>query len=205
MANWQTEFGWRIPAGIQAHGGVRVPGDKSISHRSVILAALADGTSRIRGFLAGEDSLCTARAFAQMGVRIDGLGTTELVVHGVGHRGLQTPTADLDMGNAGTGMRLMAGTMAGQGIACTITGDASLRRRPMRRIIEPLRQMGAQIVGEGAGDTAPLHLTPAPLQYSRQAEIRQKNKAVQGRPPQHPKAGSICMRQRCGPLSAAAS
>jgi len=163
MGNWQTDFGWRIPAGIQAQGRVRVPGDKSISHRSVILAALAEGTSRIRGFLAGEDSLCTARAFAQMGVRIDGLGTTELVVHGAGRAGLQTPTGDLDMGNAGTGMRLMAGTMAGQGIACTITGDASLRRRPMRRIIEPLRRMGAQITGEGAGDTAPLHVTPAPL------------------------------------------
>jgi len=163
MADWQTEFGWRIPAGIQAHGRVRVPGDKSISHRSVILASLAEGVSRIRGFLAGEDSLCTARAFAQMGVRIDGLGTTELVVHGAGRGRLQTPTADLDMGNAGTGMRLMAGTMAGQGIPCTITGDASLRRRPMGRIIAPLRQMGAQITGAGAGDTAPLRLTPASL------------------------------------------
>jgi 3-phosphoshikimate 1-carboxyvinyltransferase len=162
-SDWRTAFGWRIPAGIQARGRVRVPGDKSISHRSVILTSLAEGTSRIRGFLAGEDSLCTARSFAQMGVRIDGLGTTELVVHGAGRGGLQTPTADLDMGNAGTGMRLMAGTLAGQGVACTITGDASLRRRPMRRIIEPLRQMGAQIAAQGAGDTAPLRLTPATL------------------------------------------
>ena len=137
MADWQTDFGWRIPPGIQIRGQVCVPGDKSISHRSVILACLADGTSRIRGFLAGEDSLCTARAFTQMGVRIEGLGTTELVVHGAGHGGLKTPAEDLDMGNAGTGMRLMTGAMAGQGMACRITGDASLRRRPMGRIIEP--------------------------------------------------------------------
>jgi 3-phosphoshikimate 1-carboxyvinyltransferase len=163
MSDWATAFGWRIPAGIQARGRVRVPGDKSISHRSVILASLADGTSRIRGFLAGEDSLCTARAFAQMGVRIHGLGTTELVVHGAGRGGLKAPSGDLDMGNAGTGMRLMAGAMAGQGVACTITGDASLRQRPMRRIIEPLCEMGAQITAEGTGDTAPLLLTPAPL------------------------------------------
>ncbi|HLT90800.1 MAG TPA: 3-phosphoshikimate 1-carboxyvinyltransferase [Woeseiaceae bacterium] len=127
-----------------AGGTVTVPGDKSVSHRALMLGAVADGTSRIRGFLAGEDCLATLRALAAMGVAID-RRDTEVTVHGVGLRGLSAPAAPLDLGNSGTGMRLLAGILCGQAFTAVLTGDASLRTRPMRRIIEPLSRMGARI------------------------------------------------------------
>jgi 3-phosphoshikimate 1-carboxyvinyltransferase len=129
-------------------GELRVPGDKSISHRAVMLASLADGVSRITGFLEGEDTRATARAFAQMGVRIEAQQPSERIVYGVGLGGLQAPHGAIDCGNAGTGMRLLTGLLAGQAFDSTLTGDESLSRRPMRRVIEPLTRMGAQIDAE---------------------------------------------------------
>jgi len=127
------------------NGKIQVPGDKSVSHRAIMLASLAHGSSAISGFLEGEDTRNTARAFAAMGVRIDTPSAHERVVHGVGLHGLTAPDGPLDLGNAGTGMRLIAGVMAAQRFDSTLIGDASLSARPMRRIIEPLREMGAII------------------------------------------------------------
>ncbi|GMQ99774.1 MAG: 3-phosphoshikimate 1-carboxyvinyltransferase [Zetaproteobacteria bacterium] len=137
------------PARRPLSGKVIVPGDKSISHRTIILASLAGGISEIHGFLPGEDNLATARMFEQMGVRIEWLNETKtrLRIHGVGLHGLKQPEGMLDAGNSGTCARLMAGVLAGQSFTSTVTGDASLRKRPMRRITEPLRRMGAQIEG----------------------------------------------------------
>ena len=140
-------------------GTVRVPGDKSISHRSMMFGALADGTTRVTGFLEGEDTIATARAFEGMGVRIESRGTGERIVHGVGIDGLHAPSKPLDFGNAGTGIRLMAGLLAGQKFASTLVGDESLSRRPMRRVIDPLTQMGAQIESREGG-LAPLRIEP---------------------------------------------
>jgi 3-phosphoshikimate 1-carboxyvinyltransferase len=126
-------------------GAIRVPGDKSVSHRAVMLAALADGTSRIEGFLEGEDTRATAAVFARMGVRFEAPTAGVRIVHGVGVDGLQAPDAPLDCGNAGTAMRLLAGVLSGQGFDSVLVGDASLSRRPMRRVIDPLQQMGARI------------------------------------------------------------
>ncbi|HET8942677.1 MAG TPA: 3-phosphoshikimate 1-carboxyvinyltransferase [Rudaea sp.] len=139
------------------HGELRVPGDKSISHRAIMFAALAEGSSRINGFLEGEDTRSTAAAFAQMGVEVQAPGENERIVHGVGLHGLRAPAAPIDCGNAGTGMRLMAGILAGQSFDCALAGDASLSRRPMRRIIDPLTRMGAQITA-GEGGLPPLHI-----------------------------------------------
>jgi len=138
------------PAG-PLRGEIRVPGDKSISHRAVMLAALAEGTSRISGFLEGEDTRATAHAFAQMGVRIETPSASERIVHGAGLHGLHAPAGAIDCGNAGTGMRLLAGLLAGQAFDSTLVGDASLSRRPMRRVIDPLAQMDARIDAEDGG------------------------------------------------------
>lgn len=143
------------PAGPLS-GEVRVPGDKSVSHRAIMLAALAQGTSRITGFLEGEDTLATARAFAQMGVGIEAPRASERVVHGAGLRGLHAPDSVIDCGNAGTGMRLLTGILAGQAFDSTLTGDASLSKRPMRRVIEPLAKMGARV--ESNDGLPPLHI-----------------------------------------------
>jgi 3-phosphoshikimate 1-carboxyvinyltransferase len=137
-------------------GTLRVPGDKSISHRAVMLGALAQGTTTITGFLNGEDCLCTMKAFQAMGVRIEQDGPTALRVHGAGLQGLRAPARELDLGNSGTSMRLMAGLMSGQKFATTLTGDESLSRRPMQRIIEPLTRMGARI--EAVDGHAPLRI-----------------------------------------------
>ncbi|HKU79812.1 MAG TPA: 3-phosphoshikimate 1-carboxyvinyltransferase, partial [Rhodanobacteraceae bacterium] len=134
-----------------------MPGDKSVSHRAVMLSALADGTSRIRGFLEGEDTRATARIFGQMGVRIDAPSSGERVVHGVGLRGLHAPDGVLDCGNSGTAMRLLCGVMAAQPFDAVLTGDASLSKRPMRRVTEPLASMGAIIDATEAG-TPPLRV-----------------------------------------------
>jgi 3-phosphoshikimate 1-carboxyvinyltransferase len=149
-----------IQPGGSLSGTVRVPGDKSISHRAVMLASLAEGVSEVRGFLTGEDCLCTMKAFGAMGVKIEQLAPTHLRVHGVGLRGLRQPAGELDLGNSGTSMRLMSGLMAAQQFPTTLIGDESLSRRPMRRIVEPLRQMGAQIETTER-NTAPLHFAAA--------------------------------------------
>ncbi len=131
--------------GQPLHGNVRVPGDKSVSHRALMLAAIADGESRIRGFLEGEDTRATAAVLAQLGVRIETPSAGERVVHGVGLHGLRGSSQSLDCGNAGTGMRLLTGLLAGQAFDSTLIGDASLSKRPMRRVTDPLALMGARI------------------------------------------------------------
>ncbi|HRO62871.1 3-phosphoshikimate 1-carboxyvinyltransferase [Thermomonas sp.] len=136
---------WRAGPGAALRGTLAIPGDKSISHRAVMLAALADGISRIDGFLEGEDTRATAAIFATLGVRIETPSSSQRIVHGVGVDGLRAPAGALDCGNSGTGMRLLAGLLAGQTFDSVLTGDASLCKRPMRRISEPLARMGARI------------------------------------------------------------
>jgi len=132
-------------------GDARVPGDKSISHRAIMLGALAQGTTRITGFLEGEDALATVAAFRAMGVSIEGPNQGEVTVHGVGLKGLSAPADVLDLGNAGTSIRLLAGLMAGQSFDCVLTGDESLRGRPMGRVMDPLATMGAVLSSEDGG------------------------------------------------------
>lgn len=127
------------------NGSVIVPGDKSISHRSIMLGALATGVTEISGFLEGEDSLATLAAFRAMGVKIDGPDNGSVTVHGVGLHGLSAPSKALDIGNSGTSIRLMAGVLAGQNFPTELYGDASLAKRPMNRVVLPLREMGADI------------------------------------------------------------
>jgi len=141
--------------GGAVQGRLRVPGDKSISHRSIMLGSLADGVTEVSGFLDGDDCLATLRAFRAMGVSIEGPDGGRLTIHGVGPRGLRAPAGPLDLGNSGTSMRLMAGPMAGQTFDTVLTGDASLSKRPMRRVTVPLEQMGARIE-TAAGGTPPL-------------------------------------------------
>jgi len=124
---------------------VGIPGDKSISHRAIMLGSIAEGQTSVDGFLAGDDCLATMAAFRQMGVEIEQPTPTNLEIHGVGLHGLQRPATDIDLGNSGTAMRLLAGVMAGQEFVATLTGDESLTERPMQRIITPLTQMGAVI------------------------------------------------------------
>ena len=138
-------------------GAIRVPGDKSISHRSIMLGSIADGVTEIRGFLEGEDSLATLKAFRAMGVVIEGPKDGVVTVHGAGLHGLMAPGAPLDLVNSGTSMRLLSGLLAGQDFDVEIVGDDSLMSRPMRRVTEPLTQMGAQIGTTGKG-TAPLKI-----------------------------------------------
>lgn len=126
-------------------GRIRVPGDKSVSHRAIMFASLADGVSRITGFLEGADTRATAAVFRALGVRIDAPNDGERIVHGVGIDGLCGTDAALDCGNAGTAMRLLAGLLAAQRFDSTLIGDASLSKRPMRRVLEPLLAMGALI------------------------------------------------------------
>lgn len=152
-----TDLTFVAEPGGALRGRIRVPGDKSISHRAIMLGALADGATAIDGFLEGEDCLATLRAFRAMGVRIDGPDRGRVTVQGVGLRGLRAPDGPLDMGNSGTSMRLMSGILAGQAFDTVLTGDASLTRRPMRRVTEPLARMGARIDGTERG-TAPLRI-----------------------------------------------
>jgi 3-phosphoshikimate 1-carboxyvinyltransferase len=134
-----------VQPGGRLAGRVRVPGDKSISHRSVMLGALAEGTTRVSGLLEGEDVLSTLGAFRAMGVEAEGPHRGELVVRGVGLHGLREPLFALDMGNSGTAMRLMAGILSGQRFDSVLIGDESLSKRPMKRVADPLGQMGARI------------------------------------------------------------
>lgn len=145
-----------LTPGGNIRGEIRVPGDKSISHRSVMLGALAQGRSRVSGFLNSEDCLATMRAFQAMGVEIGQQGT-QLQVQGAGLDGLRAPATELDVGNSGTSMRLLAGLLSGQAFESVLTGDSSLQKRPMARVIDPLTQMGADIRGQ-AGGRAPLSI-----------------------------------------------
>ena len=131
--------------GGQVNGSIRVPGDKSISHRAIMLGSLAEGVTEIDGFLEGEDALATIQAFRDMGVVIEGPEKGRVVVHGVGLHGLQAPPGPIYVGNSGTTMRLLSGILAAQNFDTTLTGDASLSKRPMNRIAKPLREMGAVI------------------------------------------------------------
>ncbi|MCE4072132.1 MULTISPECIES: bifunctional prephenate dehydrogenase/3-phosphoshikimate 1-carboxyvinyltransferase [Pseudomonas] len=131
--------------GGRLSGRVRVPGDKSISHRSIMLGSLAEGTTEVQGFLEGEDALATIQAFRDMGVVIEGPHHGRVTVHGVGLHGLKTPPGPIYLGNSGTSMRLLSGLLAAQPFDTTLTGDASLSKRPMNRVAKPLREMGAVI------------------------------------------------------------
>ena len=142
---------WIASKGKPLSGSLDIPGDKSVSHRAVMFAALADGVSRVDGFLEGEDTRATARIFAQLGVRIETPSPSRRVVHGVGVDGLKAPSGPLDCGNAGTGMRLLAGLLAGQAFDSVLVGDESLSKRPMRRVAAPLAEMGARIDMEEGG------------------------------------------------------
>ncbi|MCK5396341.1 MAG: 3-phosphoshikimate 1-carboxyvinyltransferase, partial [Gammaproteobacteria bacterium] len=143
-------------SGLQ--GTIRVPGDKSISHRSIMFASLAEGTSHISGFLEGEDSLNTLRSFQAMGVDIEGPREGNVTIHGVGMNGLAPPSQALDLGNSGTSMRLLAGLLAGQKFDVELSGDVSLSKRPMKRVTDPLSEMGAK-VATAEGGTPPLKIT----------------------------------------------
>ena len=151
-----------MPGGT-LRGDIRVPGDKSISHRSIMLGSLADGVTTVEGFLEGEDSLATLQVFRDMGVDIQRPAQGKVVIQGVGIDGLKAPEAPLYLGNSGTSMRLLAGLLAGQKFASVLTGDSSLSRRPMRRVTEPLKTMGANI-GLREGGFAPIEISPAELQ-----------------------------------------
>ena len=143
-------------------GELTVPGDKSLSHRALLLASLADGTSHLSGFLPGEDCVCTMRALQALGIEIEVDSPTDLTIHGTGGR-LQASMEPLDCGNSGTAMRLLAGVLAGQNFRSRLVGDISLSGRPMGRIIDPLRRMGAELEGHGAKQTAPLEIVGRPL------------------------------------------
>jgi 3-phosphoshikimate 1-carboxyvinyltransferase len=131
--------------GGKLSGRIRVPGDKSISHRSIMLGSLAEGTTHVEGFLEGEDALATLQAFRDMGVVIEGPHHGRVTIYGVGLNGLKAPAGPLYMGNSGTSMRLLSGLLAAQPFDTTLTGDASLSKRPMNRVAKPLREMGAVI------------------------------------------------------------
>ena len=137
-------------------GIIRVPGDKSISHRSIIFGSLATGETKVYDILRGEDVLSTIQVFRDLGVTIQDDGDV-IRIQGVGFQGLQAPTAPLDMGNSGTSIRLISGVLAGQDFSVTMVGDDSLSKRPMDRVAIPLRQMGVEIAGQGERDCPPLH------------------------------------------------
>ena len=144
----------------QCSGTIQVPGDKSISHRAVILASLAEGTSEITGFLPAIDCEATLTAFHSMGVKVERLAPTQVRIQGVGLEGLHPPYGELNMGNSGTAMRLLAGILCGQNFPSKLVGDESLCARPMQRIQVPLQKMGAEIIMSNAG-TPPLEIQPS--------------------------------------------
>ncbi len=144
-------------------GVIRVPGDKSISHRAIMLGALAHGTTTIKGFLMGEDCLSTIKCFRDMGIHID-INDAVVTVEGKGLHGLQKPITELYVGNSGTTLRLLSGILAAQDFECTITGDDSIKTRPMKRIMDPLQKMGADITSIECNDRAPLFIKGSTLQ-----------------------------------------
>jgi 3-phosphoshikimate 1-carboxyvinyltransferase len=169
-------------AGGPLIGKVRVPGDKSISHRALILGALAVGETRISGLLEGEDVLNTARSMRSLGAKVDRTGDFAWVVRGVGVAGFKEPQIPLDFGNSGTGCRLVMGAVAGCPITAVFDGDASLRSRPMRRVLDPLGLMGAKMTVGGEGGRLPLTLQgardPAPIEYRTPVASAQIKSAV---------------------------
>lgn len=144
-------------------GTVTVPGDKSISHRSVMLASLAQGTSEITNFLEGADCLSTIACFRRLGTEIEKKATGHIMVRGRGPNGLTAPDTTLDAGNSGTTTRLISGILAAQNFSARLTGDDSIQKRPMKRIMEPLSLMGADITSEKGNDCAPLLIKGRPL------------------------------------------
>ncbi len=164
------------------HGRVRVPGDKSMSHRGLIFGALAVGQTRIAGLLEGEDVLNTAKAMRALGATVSRTGQGEWTVNGVGVGGFAQPADALDFGNSGTGCRLVMGAVAPCPIEATFDGDASLRKRPMRRVLDPLERMGAKAVNVGEGGRLPLTMQgardPLPIVYEPPAASAQLKSAV---------------------------
>ena len=144
------------------HGELTIPGDKSISHRSIMFGALAKGTTKVTGFLQGADCLSTISCFNKLGIEIEN-NKEEVLVHGKGLHGLITPSEILDCGNSGTTTRLISGILAGQPFTTTLTGDASIQKRPMKRIIDPLTQMGANIRSLKDNGCAPLEISKSTL------------------------------------------
>jgi 3-phosphoshikimate 1-carboxyvinyltransferase len=153
MHNYETRT---IAPVFSVKGEITVPGDKSISHRAIMFASLAKGESRVVGLLRGEDCMSTLKAFQAMGVAVEERGDDELIIHGRGIDGLQEPEDVLDCGNSGTTMRLMSGILAAQPFYSVLTGDQYLRKRPMGRVINPLGEMGAKILGRDGNKKAPL-------------------------------------------------
>jgi prephenate dehydrogenase/3-phosphoshikimate 1-carboxyvinyltransferase len=143
--------------GSTVGGEISVPGDKSVSHRSLMLGGIAEGTTEVRGFLESEDCLATLAALRALGVNIGRFGGNRVTIHGVGMDGFKAPAAPLDMGNAGTAMRLSMGLLAGQQFDSTLVGDASLMKRPMERVAKPLRDMGAQITTQNGLPPVVIH------------------------------------------------
>lgn len=176
------------PSALTAHrspplaGRFRVPGDKSISHRALILGALAVGETRIAGLLEGEDVVNTAKVMRALGAVVERTGEGAWRIHGVGVGGFANPADPLDFGNSGTGCRLVMGAVGGCPVTATFDGDASLRKRPMRRVLDPLERMGARVVSESAGGRLPLTLRgatdPIPIVYEPPAASAQLKSAV---------------------------
>jgi 3-phosphoshikimate 1-carboxyvinyltransferase len=168
--------------GAPLGGRVRVPGDKSISHRALIFGALAVGETRISGLLEGDDVLNTGKAMAALGARVERLGEGEWRVHGVGVGGFREPAGVLDFGNSGTGCRLVMGAVAGCPITATFDGDASLRKRPMKRILDPVGLIGARATEMAAGERLPITLAgarePIPIVYRTPVPSAQIKSAV---------------------------
>ena len=158
-----------VSPGGNAQGDLRVPGDKSMSHRSIMLGSLAEGMTEVTGFLEGEDSLATLQSFREMGVQIEGPDKGRVVIHGVGLHGLKAPSKPLYLGNSGTSIRLLSGLLAGQSFDTELTGDASLSGRPMGRVADPLREMGA-VIETAEGGRPPLKIkggqTLKPISYA---------------------------------------
>jgi 3-phosphoshikimate 1-carboxyvinyltransferase len=171
---------YRVKPGGSVSGTLTVPGDKSISHRALMLGALAEGDTHISGFLAGEDCLATVRALQELGVQIERPQDTQVLVHGVGAHGLAAPRSPLDLGNAGTAMRLMMGLLAPQTFDSTLIGDESLMRRPMERVAVPLQMMGARIQTQLGRPPVRIHGTPhlRAIHYSLPVASAQVKSAV---------------------------
>lgn len=155
--NTDKQVIFTMQPGGSVRGDIRVPGDKSMSHRSIMLGALAEGITEVKGFLEGEDSLATLQAFRDMGVTIEGPEDGFVRIHGVGMHGLQAPRGPLYLGNSGTAMRLFSGLLAAQPFDSELTGDASLSKRPMGRVADPLRAMGA-VIDTAEGGRPPLRI-----------------------------------------------
>ena len=156
----------RIEPSKGLRGTLTIPGDKSISHRSIMFGSLAEGDTEITGFLYGDDCMSTVGAFRSMGIAID-VTDEKITVHGKGLHGLQEPDNYIDVGNSGTTIRLISGILAGQNFNTVLTGDDSIRKRPMGRIIKPLSAMGAKIVGRKNNTLAPLAIEGTKLQAIR--------------------------------------